>query len=271
MTDLPTPSINLVVIGDSAAYGVGDQHGSEVRGWAWYLSHVFYDACNYLNFSRPGAQSLEVLETQLPKALQEAPDICAVFVGGNDLLRNGFSPEKLYVNLRSTCSALMEIGSEVVLIELHDPNQLLRLPRLLKRVLCRRVESVNDTYYRIADELGALLIRTRQIPNVHDLQNWHIDRMHPGTKGHQLLAREIAENLRRRGWALELPQCTANQKEKKSLQIRWLIKNGAPWFLKRSVDLLPAALLLMVYELCKVIFEMAHKSWRGEEIRVPSL
>jgi hypothetical protein len=34
-----------------------------------------------------------------------------------------------------------------------------------------------------------------------------------------------------------------------------LIANGLPWFLKRSVDLLPVVLLLSVIEIFKVIFE----------------
>jgi lysophospholipase L1-like esterase len=270
-TVIESPTINLVVIGDSAGYGVGDQHGDEVRGWAWYLSRVFYDSCNYQNFSRPGAQSTEVLQVQLPLALASAPDICAVIVGGNDLLRNGFSPAKLYQNLMDTCTQLMHMGSEVVLIELHDPNKLLKLPKLLKRVLHRRVESVNQTYYRVADELGALLVRTREIPNVHDLQNWHVDRMHPGTQGHQLLAREIATVLRKRGWSLQLPQLEKKVARAKSQDIKWLLRNGLPWFLKRSVDLLPAALILMGIESIRVIIEVTFQRGENRNISLPTL
>jgi hypothetical protein len=31
-----------------------------------------------------------------------------------------------------------------------------------------------------------------------------------------------------------------------------MLRNGTPWFLKRSVDLLPAAIFLMVAELIKI-------------------
>ena len=34
-----------------------------------------------------------------------------------------------------------------------------------------------------------------------------------------------------------------------------MLRNGTPWFLKRSVDLLPAALILMAFEIGKVLFE----------------
>jgi hypothetical protein len=32
----------------------------------------------------------------------------------------------------------------------------------------------------------------------------------------------------------------------------WMLRNGTPWFLKRSVDLLPAALFLMAVEFINI-------------------
>ena len=89
----------FVVLGDSAAFGTGDEVKSgSYRGWAGFLSEAFQDGCEYYNYARPGAKSSEVLEVQLPKALRHNPDICAVIVGGNDMLRNGFDPILLYKN-----------------------------------------------------------------------------------------------------------------------------------------------------------------------------
>lgn len=254
------PSLTITVIGDSAAFGTGDfdEHGIP-RGWGYYLSQVFRDPTSYFNFSRPGAQSSEVRKVQLEKALESEPDICAVICGGNDMLRNGFSPQELHQNLTETCRELMSRGSEILMVQLHDPNQILRVPRLLKRVIRRRVDAVNAVYEKVAQELDVILIRTRNIPNVHDVKNWHIDRMHPGPFGHQLLAREMALALRNRGWDLTLPEVHDRNHESRKAKILWLIKNGTPWFLKRSVDLLPAALILMAWEFCKVIRELISK------------
>ncbi len=250
------PTLTFAVIGDSAAYGTGDTDPSgNPRGWAHYLKESFRDDVNYFNFSRPGAQSTEVKNVQLPKALQVDPDICAVIVGGNDLLRNGFDPELLHQNLVSTCRDLLSRGSEILMVQLHDPGELLRIPRLLKRVLRRRVNAVNAVYEKVAQDLEIILIRTREIPHVHDLRNWHIDRMHPARPGHQLLAREMAEQLRRRGWNLGLPGFVPADKASQSKEILWLIRNGLPWFLKRSVDLLPVAVLLMAIEFLRVLRE----------------
>ena len=254
------PRITFTVLGDSAAFGTGDSDETgNCRGWAYYLSQVFRDDVNYLNFSRPGAKSSEVRSDQLSRALESEPDICAVIAGGNDLLRNSFDPQLLYMNLRETCDQLMSRGAEILMIELHDPNQLLHLPRLLKRVLARRVNAVNEVYYRVSEELDLLLIRTRQIPDVHNKKNWHIDRMHPSPLGHQILARTMADKLKNRGWGLRLLEITDSPRPNKCSQRLWLLKNGLPWFLKRSVDLLPAALFLMALEICLIIREKSQR------------
>ena len=38
------------------------------------------------------------------------------------------------------------------------------------------------------------------------------------------------------------------EKRNRKESIIWLLRNGTPWFLKRSVDLLPAAFILMAIE-----------------------
>lgn len=258
----------FVVLGDSAAFGTGDEiKPGNFRGWAGFLSEAFYDGCEYINLSRPGAKSSEVANTQLPKALTLNPDICAVIVGGNDLLRNGFDPVQLYLNLKTTCKNLVNIGSEIIMVELHDPNQLLRLPKLIKRVLNRRVNAVNAVYQRIASEFEIVTIKTRVISNVHDRHNWHIDRMHPGPRGHFLLARQIAHQLRQRGWAIAMPYQLSVKQKSKSESVKWMIRNGTPWFLKRSVDLLPAALILMILESLKIVAESTKLVAKNNELK----
>lgn len=250
--DRPT----FVVLGDSAAYGTGDEVQTGVfRGWAGFLSENFQEGCDYFNFSRPGARSSEVAQAQLDKALKLSPDICAVIVGGNDLLRNGFDPILLHENLQNICRKLLAIGSEIVMVELHDPLQLLKLPRLLGRVLNRRVNAVNAVYRKIALEFEIVSVKTRSIEGVHNLRNWHIDRMHPGPAGHFMLARNVAEQLRKRGWAISIPASFEVVLKSRAEKINWMLRNGTPWFLKRSVDLLPAAVILMVLEAIKILIE----------------
>jgi lysophospholipase L1-like esterase len=257
----------FAVIGDSAAYGTGDEIApGQFRGWAGFLSDNFRDGCDYFNFSRPGAKSTEVATIQLDKVLKQQPDICAVIVGGNDILRNDFDPILLHKNLQYICRSLLEIGSEIVMVELHDPLQLLKLPKLLARVLNKRVNAVNAVYRKIALEFDVVSIKTRKIPTVHQKSNWHIDRMHPGPAGHFLLARFIAEKLKQRGWAINLPAVLNIRETSKKEKILWLLRNGTPWFLKRSLDLLPAAIFLMIVEALKIAKDFVLPSKENQEL-----
>jgi lysophospholipase L1-like esterase len=265
--DLVRSHPTFVVLGDSAAYGTGDEiKAGQFRGWAGFLADAFQDGCDYFNYSRPGAKSNEVLAIQLPKALRQNPDICAVIVGGNDLLRNNFDPVLLYNNLRSCCQQLLAMGSEIIMVELHDPNQLLKLPKLMRQVLSRRVNAVNAVYRKVALEFEIVTVKTRAINNVHDRKNWHIDRMHPGPQGHFMLARDIANQLRKRGWAISLPYQLTLTYRSRSEKITWLLRNATPWFFKRSFDLLPAAMLLMTFEFCKTILEKIHPARKSGEL-----
>jgi lysophospholipase L1-like esterase len=257
----------FAVIGDSAAYGTGDEIApGQFRGWAGFLSDNFRDGCDYFNFSRPGAKSTEVATIQLDKVLKQQPDICAVIVGGNDILRNDFDPILLHKNLQYICRSLLEIGSEIVMVELHDPLQLLKLPKLIARVLNKRVNAVNAVYRKIALEFDVVSIKTRKIPTVHQKSNWHIDRMHPGPAGHFLLARFIAEKLKQRGWAINLPAVLNIRETSKKEKILWLLRNGTPWFLKRSLDLLPAAIFLMIVEALKIAKDFVLPSKENQEL-----
>jgi lysophospholipase L1-like esterase len=257
----------FVVLGDSAAYGTGDEiKAGQFRGWAGFLADAFQEGCDYFNYSRPGAKSTEVVATQLPKALRQNPDICAVIVGGNDLLRNNFDPVLLYNNLRSCCQQLLAMGSEIIMVELHDPNQLLKLPKLMRQVLSRRVNAVNAVYRKVALEFEIVTVKTRAINNVHDRKNWHIDRMHPGPQGHFMLARNIADQLRKRGWAISMPYQLTLTHRSRSEKITWLLRNGTPWFFKRSFDLLPAAMILMIFEFCKSILEKIYPARKSGDL-----
>ena len=257
----------FVVLGDSAAYGTGDEiKAGQFRGWAGFLADAFQEGCDYFNFSRPGAKSNEVVATQLPKALRQNPDICAVIVGGNDLLRNNFDPVLLYNNLRSCCQQLLAMGSEIIMVELHDPNQLLKLPKLMRQVLSRRVNAVNAVYRKVALEFEIVTVKTRAINNVHDRKNWHIDRMHPGPVGHFMLARNIADQLRKRGWAISMPYQLTLTHRSRSEKITWLLRNGTPWFFKRSFDLLPAAMILMIFEFCKSVLEKIYPARKSGDL-----
>lgn len=243
----------FTVVGDSAASGVGDAlPDGTTFGWSYYLAKSFEEPLVFLNASRPGAKSQEVLEDQIPKVLIHKPNICGVIVGGNDMLRNGFNPAKLHSNLRATLSELKQNGTTALMLELHDPTKIVPMPKLLARVLNRRVDAVNQVTRSVANEFGAILVNTRKMSDIYRLENWHIDRMHPSKIGHQRLAAQFRNQLVQLGWNIgpvEVDQVIVKNRKESMV---WMLRNGTPWFLKRSVDLLPAALFLMAVEFINI-------------------
>jgi hypothetical protein len=140
------------------------------------------------------------------------------------------------------------------MLQLHDPTEIVPLPRLLARVLRRRVNAVNEVYEKLVNEYGLVFLRTRNLPDIYQSHLWHYDRMHPSAHGHFTLAKNFRDLLASRGWGLgdlEVPDIAHTSRRERTI---WMLRNGTPWFIKRSFDLLPAALLLMIFEAIRLIF-----------------
>ena len=245
--------LTFAIIGDSAASGVGDSDASgNYFGWGYHLAQAFTEPLVYINASRPGAQSKEVLHEQLPKILIHEPELVAVIVGGNDLLRNGFSPKVFEENLNETLALIEKLGATSMLLELHDPTQIVPMPRLVARVCRRRVNAVNRSTRKLARRYSSVLLETRSLDGIYQREKWHVDRMHPSKLGHQFMADNFAHLLRMRGFEIGNVQFSASNNRSRKDSIIWMLKNGTPWFLKRSLDLLPAILFLSVTELIHI-------------------
>ena len=245
--------LRFAIIGDSAASGVGDSDSlGNYFGWGYHLAQAFTEPLIYINASRPGAQSKEVLHEQLPKILIHNPELVAVIVGGNDLLRNGFSPQVFEENLSETLALIEKMGATSMLLELHDPTQIVPMPRLVARVCRRRVNAVNRSTRKLARRYSSVLLETRSLDGIYQREKWHVDRMHPSKLGHQFIADNFAHLLRKRGFEIGNVQFSASNNRSRKDSIIWMLKNGTPWFLKRSLDLLPAILFLSITELIHI-------------------
>jgi lysophospholipase L1-like esterase len=256
-----TYTTTFALIGDSAASGVGDSDANgNYFGWGYHLVKAMQEPVAFINASRPGAQSSEVLHDQLPKVLIHKPELVGVIVGGNDLLRNGFSPAQFEENLNETLRLIEESGATSMLLELHDPTQIVPMPTLLAKICRRRVAAVNHVTHKLARRYSSILLETRTLPGIYDRKKWHVDRMHPSKNGHEFIADSFAHLLRMRGFDIAPVEMSPINNRSKKDSILWMLRNGTPWFLKRSVDLLPAMLILMVVELIHGM-----KNRKGEE------
>jgi hypothetical protein len=123
------------------------------------------------------------------------------------------------------------------------------MPRLVARVCRRRVNAVNRITRKLAHRYSAVLLPTRSLENIYAREKWHVDRMHPSRLGHQFIADNFAHLLRMRGFEIDTVAVGVKNNRSRRDSIIWMLKNGTPWFLKRSVDLLPALLFLSITEL----------------------
>jgi len=193
------------------------------------------------------------LEEQLVKVSVHDPELVAVVVGGNDLLRSNFSPTVFESNLRETLIRLVSTGATVMLLELHDPTKIVPMPYLVGRICRRRVAAVNKATSKMAQDFGAIMLPTRSLENIYSRSKWHVDRMHPSKLGHQFIASEFAKMLRDRGFDVgNVVISPVNNRSRKD-SILWMLRNGTPWFAKRSIDLFPGLIWLSMAEIVYLV------------------
>jgi lysophospholipase L1-like esterase len=235
-------------LGDSSVFGVGD-HGDAIpsvgAGWAGRLAHDL-TAGNFINVAKNGARARHITKHQLNAAHAFRPDLALVCIGTNDVLRGDFSPEEIKNSLITVIETLSENNAVIILLGLPDPISTAPGPLALRKILSARVALINEIYIELSERENVILVPTWDSKIAHERRMWHVDRMHPSAIGHQL----IADLVRRK---LALPRRSAKKlptsiNVSKKFELYWLVTNGAKWFAKRSVDLVPALIWLMVSE-----------------------
>jgi lysophospholipase L1-like esterase len=150
-------SFRLVALGDSITVGVGDTVGPDAvygPGWAAHLATVL-GAETFTNLATEGARSRDVVGTQLGAALALRPHLATVLVGGNDVLRSDFDARHTLADLHRSAGELCRAGADVVLVLLPVIGLFELCPRLVRRVMRRRVASINAAVEEVAAATGA--------------------------------------------------------------------------------------------------------------------
>jgi lysophospholipase L1-like esterase len=243
----------IIALGDSSVFGVGD-HGDAIpsvgAGWAGRLAHDL-TAGSFINVAKNGARARHITKHQLSAAHAFRPDLALVCIGTNDVLRGDFSPEEIKGSLITVIETLSENNAVIILLGLPDPISTAPGPLALRKILSARVAIINEIYIELAERGNVILVPTWDSKIAHERRMWHVDRMHPSAIGHQL----IADLVRRK---LALPRRSAKKLStsinmSKKFELYWLVTNGAKWFAKRSVDLVPALIWLMVSEQLRLL------------------
>ena len=210
----------LVALGDSITVGVGDTVGPDAAhgtGWAAHLAAVL-GLESFTNLATNGARSHDVAGTQLDAALALRPRLATVLVGGNDILRSDFDARRTLMDLQRCVTELCRVGADVVLVRLPLIGLFEISPRLVRRVMRRRVALINAAVDEVAAAVRSGEPSTASVPCepgpstgsgrvvVVDAAQaiapagakaWHIDRVHPSPAGHRGLALAAAGALAR--------------------------------------------------------------------------
>lgn len=240
--------LRIAALGDSSVFGVGDTStdgNPDGPGWVGRVAHDLA-AKQYINLSKNGARAHTVVSTQLASTKFFNPDLVCVCVGMNDVMRGNYSPVQIRDSIRTLLQELNAIGAVVVLLGLPDPSKVAFAPKRVKKVLSRRVLNLNEILEEVSAQEEALFIAGWEQKEVYERSFWHVDRMHPSSLGHQLIADMIRNDL-------NLPLRVSSTLQTQSIRTQkddliWLLTSGTKWLLKRSIDLIPTLIYLMMID-----------------------
>ncbi|MEI4280387.1 SGNH/GDSL hydrolase family protein [Klenkia terrae] len=226
-----------VAIGDSFTEGVGDPGTGpdELVGWADRLAGHLAAAgggVEYANLAVRGRLLQQVLDEQLPVALELAPDLVSLVAGGNDLLRPGADPDALAVAMEAAVVQLRTAGADVLLATGVDPRQTPLIGRTRGRSAV-----YNAHLWSIAARQGAYVLDQWGATWVQDARMWDVDRLHLGSEGHRRTALAAAAVLGvdvDPGWAVPLdPAPVLPRRERIAGEVAWVRSFVVPWVGRR--------------------------------------
>ncbi|WP_158882161.1 SGNH/GDSL hydrolase family protein [Amycolatopsis anabasis] len=185
---------SYVAIGDSFTEGMNDElPDGTFRGWADRLAEMLArgrPGFRYANLALRGKMLAEIVEEQVPIALDIKPDLVTLCAGGNDIIVPGADVDACAAQFESAIAALRSAGIHVVIFTGPDTKQL-----SLMHVLRGKVGIYNAHLWAIADRHGARVVDLWTMDVLHDRRAWSDDRLHFTPEAHRRIALRTAEVL----------------------------------------------------------------------------
>lgn len=226
-----------VAIGDSFSEGVGDPApGGGCRGWADRVAEELAARSagfRYANLAIRGRLLGQIIDEQLPAALELGPDLVSLSGGGNDLLRPGADIDALAGRMDAAVAAIRAAGADAVLFTGVDPvgSPVIRRTR-------GRVALYNEQLRAIASRHGAFIVDQWAMHVLRDWRCWDVDRLHMSPQGHRRVAQAMLQTLGVQDagdW--RLPELTPLPELSRGAQrlatLRWARGYLAPWVGRR--------------------------------------
>ncbi|WP_405386844.1 SGNH/GDSL hydrolase family protein [Streptomyces sp. NBC_01102] len=241
---------SYAAIGDSFTEGVGDP-GPDGRllGWADRFAVLLADQLpvpgaaagptdgphgnfRYANLAVRGRLLDQVVEEQVPRAKELAPDLVSFCAGGNDIIRPGSDPDDVAERFERAVAELTQAVGTVMVTTGFDTRH---VPVL--RHLRGKIATYTAHVRSIADRYDCPVLDLWSLRSVQDRRAWDDDRLHLSPEGHTRVALRAAQVL-----GLEVPadpdQTWPPQAQRGTLEVRrddihWAREYLVPWIGRR--------------------------------------
>ena len=232
----------FVAVGDSLTEGLSDgsrQAEGEFRGWADRLAGLLAHSGKrdasllYANLAVRSRRVRDVVDVQIPRAIELKADLVSVLVGANDLVKAGARPESLARELGAGIRRLRASGADVLIVTPFAPARPWLSP------LHERMERFSSVLREVAAETGCVVLDFASDPACGERRAWAEDRVHLSSHGHRLLSYRAAEMLRVPGVAelgsLDVAMHDEDDATEESWipTAQWLWTHARPWFGRR--------------------------------------
>ncbi|WP_431877204.1 SGNH/GDSL hydrolase family protein [Amycolatopsis sacchari] len=224
---------SYVALGDSFTEGLNDElPDGTFRGWADRLAGILAGdtpGFQYANLALRGKMLAEIVDEQVPVALELKPDLVTFCGGGNDVIVPGTDVDEISAQIDSVVAALRGAGIEVLLFNGPDTKTL-----SVMSVLRGKIGIYNTNLWAIAARHGAQVVDLWTMDVLRDPRAWSDDRLHFTAEGHRRIALRAAEMLGvpvtedwREPWpALDLPR---NWVALRRADLAWGKTHLLPW------------------------------------------
>ena len=189
-----------VALGDSTAEGMGASTPQRS-----YTNIVFeslkdrYKQAKYLNVARSGAILKDVLQSQMPKAIEAKPSLITLSIGANDIIRRT-KLDEFEGDLRELLTSLRQKTDATILIStVPDLSLTPAVPKLLKTYSKYKAGKLNQIIYKVGEETSTVTVDLfedsravlKMFPEAIASDGWH-----PSDFGYALWANTILVMLR---------------------------------------------------------------------------